>query len=312
MNGNSSFFHFPDIFHRHGEGISHFLHCIGTASGEHFASRHDGTKMGCILPGPADRFCHVVIAGRERLDQSTILYQLSQRIGTDYTMKFTGIFSLCFQCSSCQCNHADSGRSAVHHERIGLKIKAIQKMSHVFQRRNRYAGVPRFFRILHIHTIHGCTVKTDIIHRGPLIDFMLQKLIIFGRQRLVTGLGNAPGRFLIAIHRRPPEIITHPWIIIKRQVLIHSYRTGAERVNGIERNAFISFRIHEFIKRLAFEKCIAGIHPFFPCGRCEFIKFNCREIRFSFRFFKDRFKLFICQLFYRFLGFLFIHEYILL
>ena len=42
------------------------------------------------------------------------------------------------------------------------------------------------------------------------------------------------------------------------------------------------------------------------------IKFNCREIRFSFRFFKDRFKLFICQLFYRFLGFLFIHEYILL
>lgn len=114
--------------------------------------------------------------------------------------------------------------------------------------------------------------------------FHASKAHYFGRQRLVAGLGNAPGRFLIAIHRGPPEIITHPWIIIKRQVLIHSYRTGAERVNGIERNAFISFRIHEFIKRLAFEKCIAGIHPFFPCGRCEFIKFNCREIRFSFRF----------------------------
>ena len=91
---------------------------------------------------------------------------------------------------------------------------------HIFQRGNAYAYIARLFGIHDINAVGSGGINTYIINSGTSVDFMLQKFIIFPRQRFIACLGNTPGSAFIAVHRCAAEKISHARIIICRKNLI--------------------------------------------------------------------------------------------
>lgn len=87
--------------------------------------------------------------------------------------------------------------------------------------------------------------------------------------------GQSPMELFVSIDRCSPEKIPHSRIIIGGKIFVHGNWPGSPCINRIEGDTFIGFSIHELIKGFPFQKCIAGIHPFFPSWWCKFIKFNC-------------------------------------
>ena len=91
---------------------------------------------------------------------------------------------------------------------------------HIFQRGNAYAYIARLFGIHDINAVGSSGINTYIINSGTSVDFMLQKFIIFFRQRFIACLGNTPGSAFIAVYRCAAEKISHTRIIICRKNLI--------------------------------------------------------------------------------------------
>ena len=220
MDIDAALLHFTDIFDSDSKSISHFLYSIRTAIGENIASDENGAELRRILSRPADRFRHFIIQFFQRLVQLSSLDQLGNRVRSDNTFHFADIFSLSLQCRGYQCQHTERGSTGIHHKRDLFHIKTVKQGMHIFQRGNAYAYIARLFGIHDINAVGSGGINTYIINSGTSVDFMLQKFIIFFRQRFIACLGNTPWSAFIAVHRCAAEKISHARIIICRKNLI--------------------------------------------------------------------------------------------